>query len=210
LRELGNSVERVLDPLALLLPVVAAALAVPQFVPQFLRLWRARDPAGVSWLGLSLTAVNNVGWLVYFAASGYLTALPTAAAAAGGAAATAALLSRLRRPGAGDRTVIAGWGLALVVLGLTGGPVVLGAALTAAGLAQLGPSLWSAYRTAHPTGISAGTWMLATGELVCWALFGVYQGDPRITTLGSVGATGGALVCVRALRAAPAPASAQG
>jgi hypothetical protein len=53
---------------------------------------------------------------------------------------------------------------AVAVTGRTG----LGTLLTAAFALQVTPSIWTAYRTAHPTGISQGTWLLILGELSCW------------------------------------------
>jgi hypothetical protein len=53
-----------------------------------------------------------------------------------------------------------------------GGRLGLGTLLAAASIVQVTPSLWTAYRTAHPTGISQGTWALVFGELSCWLTFG--------------------------------------
>jgi hypothetical protein len=82
---------------------------------------------------------------------------------------------------------------ALAVAGRTG----LGALLTAAFVVQVTPSVWSAYRTARPTGISAGTWLLIFGELSCWAIFGVHQADPRLTILGLTGVAASLLMLAR-------------
>lgn len=56
------------------IPVVAKALAIPQFLPQILQLQAPHDTAGVSWSWATLTSANNPGWLVYFALSGYWAA----------------------------------------------------------------------------------------------------------------------------------------
>jgi uncharacterized protein with PQ loop repeat len=42
-----------------LLPLVAAVLATPQFLPQLLRLRRTGETTGVSWSWAALTSVNN-------------------------------------------------------------------------------------------------------------------------------------------------------
>lgn len=42
---------------------------------------------------------------------------------------------------------------------------------------QVIPSIWTAYRTNNPTGISRGTWLLIFGELFCWAIYGLYKSD---------------------------------
>jgi uncharacterized protein with PQ loop repeat len=181
------------------LPLIAAALAIPQFAPQFLRLLRTRDPSGVSWTGLSLTCVNNCAWVAYFMASGYTLAPLTAGAVALGAGATAALLSHLRRTSVLDVARVSVWGIAVVGLGLAGNAALFGTALTIAATAQMCPSVWSAYRADRATGVSLGTWVLVVGELACWGAYGVYQSDPRLIALGAVGALGGSLVAVRVL-----------
>jgi uncharacterized protein with PQ loop repeat len=61
------------------LPLVAAILAVPQFLPQLVRLQRRGDAPGVSWSWAALTSVNNAAWLGYFALFGFWTALVPAA-----------------------------------------------------------------------------------------------------------------------------------
>ena len=63
----------------------------------------------------------------------------------------------------------------------------LGALLTVAFLLQVTPSVWTAYRTVRPTGISSGTWLLILGELTCWMIFGLHTADPRLITLGASG-----------------------
>src|SRR5215470_8685851 len=45
-----------------LLPLVAAVLAVPQFLPQLARLARTGETAGVSWSWAALTSINNAAW----------------------------------------------------------------------------------------------------------------------------------------------------
>jgi hypothetical protein len=82
-----------------------------------------------------------------------------------------------------------------LILGRTG----LGALLTVAFAVQVAPSIWTAYRTERPTGISAGTWLLILGELCCWLTFGLYKSDPRLITLGLSGATASALMLARIL-----------
>jgi hypothetical protein len=82
------------------------------------------------------------------------------------------------------------------VAGRTG----LGALLTADFILQVTPSLWTAYRTAHLTGVAGGTWLLILGELSCWTIFGVYQSDPRLLTLGATGVTASALMLARIRR----------
>ena len=72
-----------------------------------------------------------------------------------------------------------------------------GALLTAAFLLQVTPSVWTAYRTARPTGISSGTWLLILGELTCWMIFGLHAADPRLITLGASGIIASILMLAR-------------
>jgi len=76
----------------------------------------------------------------------------------------------------------------------------LGTALTAAFLLQVTPSVWTAYRADHTTGIAAGTWLLIFGELLCWGIFGIYQADPRLIVLGATGVAASLLVLARVAR----------
>ena len=146
-------------------PIAAAAFAVPQFVPQILKVRGTGDTAGVSWSWAALTSVNNAAWFAYFALSGYWTALVPSSAA----------------------TLLAGRG-------------GLGTLLTAAFVLQVTPSVWTAYRTARPTGVSGGTWMLILGELSCWTVFGVHRSDPRLLSLGVTGITASVLMLARIRR----------
>jgi uncharacterized protein with PQ loop repeat len=181
-------------------PLAAAAFAIPQFLPQLLKLRATRDTAGVSWSWATLTSVNNGAWLVYFALSGYWTALVPASSATLLAGALATMLALSGQAKARPALIIGGWaallGAALTAAGRTG----LGTLLTAAFVLQVTPSIWTAYRTDRPTGISHGTWMLILGELSCWTIFGVHSGDPRLTTLGFTGVAASVLMLARIRR----------
>src|SRR6202012_6297623 len=76
------------------LPLAAAFLAAPQFLPQLARVRRAGTVAGVSWSWAALTSVNNAAWLAYFALSGFWTALVPAVSATVLAAWLALVLAR--------------------------------------------------------------------------------------------------------------------
>jgi uncharacterized protein with PQ loop repeat len=184
-----------------LLPIGAACFGIPQYLPQILKLRRTGDTAGVSWSWATLTSINNAAWFCYFMASGYWTAsLPSTAACT--LAGTVAVM--LVRRGALNRRAI-GWictwtGL-LAAAAALGGRVGLGTLLAAASIVQVTPSLWTAYRTAHPTGISKGTWALVCGELSCWLIFGLYKSDARLITLGITGVAASVLMLARVQQA---------
>jgi uncharacterized protein with PQ loop repeat len=178
-------------------PIAAAAFAIPQFLPQLLKLRATDDTAGVSWSWASLTSVNNAAWFAYFAVSGYWTALVPATSATLLAGSLATMLARRGQAKVRPAVLIGSW-VALLLAGFTvAGRTGLGTLLTAAFVLQVTPSLWTAYRTAHPTGVAAGTWLLILGELSCWTIFGLHQPDPRLITLGVTGVTASALMLAR-------------
>ena len=193
-------------------PIAAAGFAVPQFIPQIRKLLTTRDTAGVSPSWAALTSVNNAAWLSYFTLSRYWTALIPSTSATLLAGMLAVLLLRRRRPGPWPAALIAAWAITLAAAGVAAGRVGLGTLLTAAFLLQVTPSLWTAYRTPRPTGISAGTWLLILGELTCWLTFGLHTADPRLITLGISGIIVSTLMLARIHRTArrPLPAAVSG
>jgi hypothetical protein len=157
--------------------------------------------AGVSWSWATLTSINNAAWFGYFMASGYWTAsLPSSAAAV----LSAGLSILLVRRGALNRRAIGwivAWAALLVLATVVAGRLGLGTMLAAASIVQVTPSLWTAFRTTLPTGISAGTWGLVLGELSCWFAFGLWKTDPRLITLGATGVVAAVLMLSRARQA---------
>ena len=190
-------------------PVAAACFAVPQFLPQIRKLRATRDTVGVSPSWAVLTSVNNAAWLAYFTMSRYWTALIPSSSATLLAGTLAVMLIRRRPPGPRPAALIAAWAITLAAAGGAAGRDGLGTLLTAAFLLQVTPSLWTAYRTPRPTGISTGTWLLILGELTCWLTFGLHTADPRLITLGTSGIIVSALMLARIHRTArhPLPAS---
>ena len=179
------------------MPIAAAGFAIPQFLPQLLKLRATDDTAGVSWSWATLTSVNNAAWFVYFAASAYWAALVPATSATLLAGTLAVMLARRGQAKARPAVLIGSW-VALLLAGFAvAARTGLGTLLTVAFILQVTPSLWSAYRTTHLTGVAAGTWLLILGELSCWTIFGVHQSDPRLLTLGVTGVTASALMLAR-------------
>jgi uncharacterized protein with PQ loop repeat len=186
------------------LPVAAAVFAVPQFLPQLARVRRTGDAAGVSWAWAALTSVSNGGWIAYFALSRFWTALVPAASATVLAGTLAVLLSRRGGVPRRSATVTAGWTALLTLAGAVGGRAWLGTTLAASFVLQVAPSVWTAYRTNRPTGISSGTWLLILAELLCWGIYGMHKSDPRLAFLGWTGVTASVLMLARARHAATA------
>ena len=183
------------------LPLLAAVLAVPQFLPQLARLRRTGQAAGVSWSWAALTSINNAAWAGYFALSGFWTALVPAISATVLAGALTVMLARRgagfpRRPAA----LALAWATLLIAAAGLSGRAGLGTALTVAFGLQVTPSVWTAYRADRTTGIATGTWLFIFGELLCWGVFGLYKSDPRLIVLGATGVTASLLVLARAAR----------
>jgi uncharacterized protein with PQ loop repeat len=177
--------------------IVATAFAIPQFLPQILKLRATRDTAGVSWSWAALTSLNNGAWIAYFALERYWTALVPATSATVLAGVLALLLIRRSQAALRPSVLIGTWAVLLVAAYPVVGRAGLGTLLTAAFFVQVAPSLWTAYRTARPTGISSGTWLLILGELSCWLVFGLYKSDPRLITLGVTGVIASTLILAR-------------
>lgn len=180
------------------LPAAATVFAVPQFLPQLASVWRTGDTTGVSWSWAALTSVSNAGWIAYFALSRFWTALVPATSATVLAGALAVLLARRVDVSLRAGAVTAGWAALLALTWAAAGRGGLGTALTASFVLQVAPSVWTAYRTDRPTGISRGTWSLILAELFCWGAYSLYKSDPRLTVLGVTGIAASVLVLARA------------
>jgi hypothetical protein len=183
------------------LPIAAAVFAAPQFLPQLLGVRRTGDRAGVSWSWAALTSVGNAAWTVYFALSAMWTALVPSISATVLAGVLAAMLARdgvRLRPA----ITVAGWTALLVAAWAVSGRAGLGTALAVSFVLQVTPSVWTAYRTRRPTGISRGTWLLILGELGCWGWYGLAESDPRLAVLGCTGVVASLLMLARARRPA--------
>ena len=170
-----------------ILPLIATAAAVPQLLPQLVRLLRSRRPDGVSPAWASLTAVGNLGWFTYFTSTELWTAMVPSAACSLLAAAIVVALA-----GAGVRVrwgvaIGAAWLAVLASAFLLGGPSGLGVVLTVAFLLQVTPSLRSAWHTASPVGVSRVTWALIGIEVLCWGTVGVLDARLPLIVLGATG-----------------------
>jgi uncharacterized protein with PQ loop repeat len=186
-----------------LAPLLAGAFAVPQFVPQLRIALTDQDMSGVSWTWAALTSVNNAAWCAYFVLFRYWTALIPGGAVTIVAGALAAQLANRGKTTSASTTLISGWAALLLIVGIGFGRESLGTVLTAAFVLQVTPSLWSAYRSPHPAGISRGTWLLILAELTCWGLYGIRSSDLRLITLGSLGVIASTLMLIRAAGTTP-------
>ena len=178
-------------------PIAATGFAVPQFLPQILKIRATHDTSGISWSWAALTSVNNAAWIAYFTLARYWTALIPSSSATLLAGTLTAMLTRrgLARPR--PSALIGTWAVMLIAAYGAAARAGLGTLLTAAFLLQVTPSIWTACRTVRLTGVSSGTWLLILGELTCWMIFGLHRSDPRLITLGVSGVTASALMLAR-------------
>jgi uncharacterized protein with PQ loop repeat len=177
--------------------VVAAVFALPQLFPQLRRVWRTGTAPGVSWSWAALTSVNNLGWIVYFVLSRFWTALITATSATVLAGALAVLLARRRGIPRRPALVAAGLAALLAAAWSAAGRAGLGSVLVAAYALQITPSIWTAFGTERPDGISPTTWLLILAEMLCWGIYGLHESDPRLAVLGGTGVLASVLMLAR-------------
>ena len=149
-------------------PLAATCFAIPEFLPQIRKLASSGDITGVSWSWAALTSVNNAAWIAYFALARYWTALIPSSSATVLAGALMVMLARRGQARPRPAIAISAWAAMLAGACAIAGRAGLGTLLTAAFILQVTPSIWTAYRTARPAGISAGTWLLILGELTSW------------------------------------------
>jgi hypothetical protein len=178
-------------------PVAATCFAVPQFLPQIRKLAASHDTTGLSWPWAALTAVDNAAWIAYFTLARYLTALVPSSSVTLLAGTLTVMLTRRAQARARTAALVGTWALLLAGAGSLAGRTGLGTLLTAAFILQVTPSVWTAYRTPRPTGVSTGTWLLILGELACWLAFGLHKSDPRLISLGATGVTASLLMLAR-------------
>lgn len=178
--------------------VVAATIGTVTFlVPQIVKLIRTKDSAGVSTTWPALGFVTNVGWFVYVISQNLWAAViaPFVTFVSYGVT-----LWALSRTGRGLRTsAIRGlaWAVLLITTGVTLGWAALGVVLGLSYGVMLAPSVWTAYRTENPSGISPGTWWIGTVEAVLWGYYGMFHTDAGIITFGIVGLAGSVLMLIR-------------
>jgi uncharacterized protein with PQ loop repeat len=167
--------------------VAASIVAVVTLMPQLRRLRRTGDVAGVSLTWAFLGAVTNAAWFGYLLSQRLWAGMPSVVCMV---VLYGALASALVRRGVAWRspTLLAVlWSLFLAALGPVGGLVVLGLVLGLSYGVQVAPSVWSAYRTWAPSGVSPGTWAIALVEVSLWGLYGLGKGDVPIQVFALTG-----------------------
>jgi uncharacterized protein with PQ loop repeat len=104
-------------------PVAATAFAVPQFLPQILRLWATHDTDGVSWSGATLTSLNNAAWIAYFAFERYWTALVPSSSATLLAGMLAIMLTCRGQAKRRSSALISAWAVMLITAYIVAGRI---------------------------------------------------------------------------------------
>jgi uncharacterized protein with PQ loop repeat len=177
--------------------ILATVSTVVFLLPQIAKLKRTGDSSGVSTTWAALGFVSNVGWFTYMISQSrwYAVVAPLSTFIF-----YAVALRALAGTGRDLRnaTVIAvGWSLVLGGVAVGGGWTTLGVVLGLTYAAMVTPSIWTAYRSRKPSGVSAGTWWIGSVEALLWGLYGLYHMDPGIITFGTVQLTASALMLTR-------------
>ncbi len=191
--------------------IVAATLGTITFLlPQIVKLVKTKDSAGVSSTWPALGFVTNVGWFTYVINRQLWAAMLAPFVTFVSYAVTLWALSRSGRDLRASAVRGAVWGILLVATTLGAGWVALGVVLGLSYGVMIAPSVWTAYRTNDPSGISPGTWWIGVAEAALWGYYGLFHSDRGIITFGVVGVIGSALILTRyyATRSALATASA--
>jgi metal-dependent amidase/aminoacylase/carboxypeptidase family protein len=188
-----------MDLVLTLLPLAATVLAIPQYLPQVLRLRATGRTAGLAWSWAALSCVGNTAWAGYFVSSGHGTAAVPSSCCALLGGMLALMLARRGLATTHAGLAVAAWAAALVVAAVVGGSSALGVVLTATFAVQVAPQVYAVWTT-DPAGVSNATWLLVLGELVCWGAYGVVCADARLVTLGVLGVIACALVLSRTAR----------
>jgi len=188
-----------LDGLALAAAVIATVLAAIGGLPQIRRIVRTGDVRGVSFSMVTLNAASEAGWFTHFAGRGQWAAVPASFVIIG---TYGALAVALGRAGVGARRPVSAgacWAAVLIGSRFAVGPGVLATLLAGTKVVQVTPQVWTAWRTARPTGVSPTMWTIAVVEAVLWAVYGVACRDVALVTLGAVGVVAGVAVLARVL-----------
>lgn len=185
------------DLLANIAVVAATATTLTFLVPQIVKLVRTGDSTGVSTSWPAMGLVSNVGWFAYFIHEAlWASVLAPLGASIGYGVTLWALVRTGRQLGA---SLLRGLVLLVVLLAITvlAGWTTLGVALGLTFGVMMAPSIWTAYRTADPVGISAGTWWIGVLEAVLWAFYGWHNADAGVLTFAGMAVTGSGLMLAR-------------
>lgn len=173
--------------------VIAATVATLTFlVPQIVKLVRTGDSAGVSTTWPAIGFLSNLGWAVYFIHEALWASVAAPVGAFAGYGVTLWVLARIGRPLGASYARGGVFTAVLVAITAAFGWTALGVALGLSFGVMMAPTLWTAYRTPDPSGISPGTWWLGVVEALLWGFYGWHYADAGIITF-SITALAGAI-----------------
>ena len=177
--------------------LVATALAAVGALPQLHRIVRRGDRRGVSLTSAAIGIGTETAWFGYAAVTELWSALPEAALMGLSNIVLAVVLVRRGAPlGIAVAAAIA-WLATLAAIGVIGGPVGVGLVLGAAYAVQVAPAVWTAWRTAAPTGVAAATWAMAGVEGILWGAYGLHHADPAMLTFAVTATLAAATILTR-------------
>lgn len=177
--------------------MAATVLAITSLIPQARRLRRTHDAAGVSITWTAIGSVTNAGWFTYVSTEGLWASAPATVLSSAFYAWLFLLLARLGTPWRRAAQLGAAWGGVLIVMTSLSSLAVLGSVLGLAYAIQVGPSVWTAYRTWAPTGVAPETWLMMLVQVVLWGVYGLANGDVPIMIYGVTGFTASVLMLAR-------------
>lgn len=186
-----------LEALAVVVAIVANALTFTMLLPQVGRLLQTGLIEGVSAVWAATGTVINFGWFAYVLHAAVWLAIPSIAAAVLSYSLTLYLLFR---NGADVRIGIVTAALLVAVLvgvQALAGWTLLGTALAMANGVQFAPSVRAAWHAHTPAGVSPLTWLIAEGEAVLWALYGILIADVAIVLFGVTAAAAATIILFR-------------
>ncbi len=177
---------------------VAATVGTIAFlVPQISKLIRTGDSAGVSTTWAALGLVTNAGWFAYMINQSLWVAIPAPLITMVAYALTMWALVRTGRDPRSSYLLGVVWGVLLMATALLAGWTTLGVVLGLSYGVMLTPSVWTAFRTADPSGISPGTWSIGIAEAFLWSYYGWFHSDVGILTFSVVGLVGSLVMLAR-------------
>jgi uncharacterized protein with PQ loop repeat len=167
-------------------------------LPQFVRLLKARDAAGVSVDTAATSAAISFGWATYGAATEQLpVALATLSSGIVFLGITVLALRFGRRVTELKAAPI--WALVLGGAYVLGGSGALGVLLPLSVLVGNLPQVITTYREFDLSGLSLATWLFSVTDGIVWALYALFARDLSILVFGVLQMTTSGLIVARRL-----------
>ena len=163
------------------LAIVASVVFLARLMPQPMRTLRTGHVAGVSAVAAMNSLIADAAWLLYGVTGHVLAVTLVSVPALLASGWTCFLLRRTVRRS--DAVLSSLWLTAVAICAWAGGMTVV---LSLTVVVCCGPAVWSAFRSAHPEGLSRWTWWLAVADAVSWGSYGLLIGDRPLEMYGIV------------------------